>query len=124
MADDIETVCKKMVADINAQFAKYEQEKTKKGIKSTYTMSVFLSNNTASKSRSPEEQAAEVVAGRSWTCNGSHMTDAARHVAPKLNGTDAQPAIAHPQVDPGHINPVWSEAPPDISEEIESVKFG
>src|SRR3954467_2831506 len=86
MADDIETVCKKMVADINAQFAKYEQEKTKKGIKSTYTMSVFLSNNTASKSRSPEEQAAEVVAGRSWTCNGSHMTDAARHVAPKLNG--------------------------------------
>lgn len=86
MADDIETVCKRMVADANAQFTKYEAEKKKKGIKSTYTMSVFLSANEASKGRSPEEQAAEVLAGRSWTCNGSHMTDSARHVAPKLNG--------------------------------------
>jgi hypothetical protein len=86
MADDIETVCKKMVDDANAQFKKYEQEKTKKGIKSTYTMSVFLSTNAVSKSRTPEEQATEVLAGKSWTCNGSHMTDSARHVAPKLNG--------------------------------------
>ncbi|HZR18987.1 MAG TPA: hypothetical protein VFE51_16990 [Verrucomicrobiae bacterium] len=86
MADDIETVCKRMVADANAQFTKYEQEKKKKGIKSTYTMSVFLSGNEASKGRTPEEQAAEVLAGRSWTCNGSHITDSARHVAPKLNG--------------------------------------
>jgi len=86
MADDIETLCKKMVADANAQFAKYEQEKTKKGIKSTYTMSVFLSGYEKSKGRGPEEQASEVLAGRSWTCNGSHMTDSARHVAPKLNG--------------------------------------
>lgn len=86
MADDIETLCKKMVADANAQFAKYEAEKAKKGIKSTYTMSVFLSGYDKSKGRSPEEQAAEVLVGRSWTCNGSHMTDSARHVAPKLNG--------------------------------------
>src|SRR5581483_8585077 len=86
MADEIETVCKRMVADANAQFTKYEQEKKKKGIKSTYTMSVFLSGNEASKGRTPEEQAAEVLAGRSWTCNGSHITDSARHVAPKLNG--------------------------------------
>jgi len=86
MADDIETMCKKMVADANAQFLKYEQEKTKQGIKSTYKMSVFLSGNPVSKSRTPEEQATEVLAGRSWTCNGSHMTDSARHVAPKLNG--------------------------------------
>ncbi len=86
MADDIETACKKMVDDANAQFKKYEAEKAKKGIKSTYTMSVFLSGNPVSKSRTPEEQAAEVLAGRSWTCNGSHMTDSARHVAPKLNG--------------------------------------
>ena len=94
MADDIETLCKKMVADANAQFAKYEAEKDKKGIKSTYTMSVFLSGYEKSKGRSPEEQAAEVVAGRSWTCNGSHMTDSARHVAPKLNGKYDDDALA------------------------------
>ncbi len=94
MADDIETLCKKMVADANAQFLKYEQEKTKKGIKSTYKMSVFLSGNAVSKSRTPEEQATEVLAGRSWTCNGSHMTDSARHVAPKLNGKYEDDALA------------------------------
>ena len=86
MADDIETVCKRMVADANAQLEKYEKEQTKKGVKKPNSMRTFLSGYDKSQSRTPEQQADEVVAGRSWTCNSSHMADAARHVGPKLNG--------------------------------------
>ncbi|MEO8427089.1 MAG: hypothetical protein ABI651_08255 [Verrucomicrobiota bacterium] len=86
MADDIETACKRMVADANAQLEKYEKEQVKKGDKKPNSMRTFLSGYDKSQSRTPEEQADEVVAGRSWTCNSSHMADAARHVGPKLNG--------------------------------------
>lgn len=85
MADDIEAVCKRMVADANAQLEKYEKEQIKKGVKAN-SMRVFLSQYGPSKSRTGEEQAKEVLAGRSWTCNSSHMADAARHVGPRLNG--------------------------------------
>ncbi len=85
MADDIETVCKRMVADANAQLEKYEKEQKAAG-KKPASMRTFLSQYEKSKSRTGEEQAAEVLAGRSWTCNSSHMADAARHVGPKLNG--------------------------------------
>ena len=49
-------------------------------------MRAFLSQYDKSKSRTGEQQAEEVLAGRSWTCNSSHMADAARHVGPMLNG--------------------------------------
>jgi hypothetical protein len=81
MASKIEELCGKMVADANAQFAKYEKES-----KSANTMRLFLSDYSKSKQRTPEEQAKEVLAGKSWTCNSSHMADAARHVGLKLNG--------------------------------------
>lgn len=86
MADDIETVCKRMVADANSQLEKYEKEQIKKGVKKPASMRTFLSQYEKSKSRTGEEQAQEVLAGRSWTCNSSHMADAARHVGPRLNG--------------------------------------
>ncbi len=86
MSDDIDTACKKMVADANSQLEKYEKEQIKKGVKKPDSMRTFLSGNPTSNARTPEEQAQEVLAGRSWTCNSSHMADAARHVGPKLNG--------------------------------------
>src|SRR5262249_17499991 len=86
MADDIETVCNRMVKDANAQLEQYEKEQKKTGVAKPNSMRVFLSQYEKSKSRTAEEQAAEVLAGRSWTCNSSHMADAARHVGPKLNG--------------------------------------
>jgi hypothetical protein len=86
MADDIETVCNRMIKDANAQLEQYEKEQKKKGVEKPNSMRVFLSQYEKSKSRTGEEQAEEVIAGRSWTCNSSHMADAARHVGPKLNG--------------------------------------
>jgi len=86
MADDIETLCKKMVSDANAQLDKYEKQEIKKGVKKPNSMRLFLSEYDKSKSRTPEDQAKEVLAGRSWTCNSSHLADAARHVGLKLNG--------------------------------------
>jgi hypothetical protein len=86
MADDIDTVCKRMVADANAQLDKYEKAQIKSGVKKPNSMRTFLSGNPTSGVRTPEQQAAEVLAGRSWTCNSSHVADAARHVGPVLNG--------------------------------------
>jgi len=86
MADDIETVCKRMVADANAQLDNYEKKQIKEGVKKPNSMRTFLSGNPSSGVRTGEQQAKEVLAGRSWTCNSSHMADAARHVGPILNG--------------------------------------
>ena len=86
MADDIETVCKRMVADANSQLEKYEKDQIKAGNKNPASMRTFLSKNPTSGKRTAKTQAEEVLAGRSWTCNSSHVADAARHVGPKLNG--------------------------------------
>jgi hypothetical protein len=86
VADDIETVCKRMVDDANSQLEKYEKEQVKKGVKKPDSMRTFISQYGPSKSRTGEEQAKEVLEGDSWTCNSSHMADAARHVGPVLNG--------------------------------------
>lgn len=45
-----------------------------------------LDPNPATKSRTPAEQAEQVVAGRSWVCWGAHMADKARHVVMKAAG--------------------------------------
>lgn len=86
MADDIETVCKRMVADANAQLEKYESEQVKAGNKKPNSVRTFLSGYSRSGKRDAKTQAEEVLAGRSWTCNSSHVADSARHVGPKLNG--------------------------------------
>jgi len=86
MADDIVAACKKMVADANAQLEKYENEQKKNGVKKPASMRTFLSGNPTSGDRTPAQQAKEIVAGRSWTCDGAHEAGAARHVGPKLNG--------------------------------------
>jgi hypothetical protein len=86
MADDIDTVCKRMVADANAKLAAYEKEQVKAGNKKPNSMRTFLSANATSGKRDAKTQAEEVLAGRSWTCNSSHVADAARHVGPRLNG--------------------------------------
>ena len=86
MADDIETVCKRMVADANAQLEKYEKDQVKAGNKKPDSMRTFLSGYSKSGKRDAKTQAEEVLAGRSWTCNSSHLADSARHVGPTLNG--------------------------------------
>jgi hypothetical protein len=86
VANDIEAKCKQMVTDANKELEKYENDQKKKGVAKPDSIRTFLSQYDKSKSRTGEEQAEEVLAGRSWTCNSSHMADAARHVGPKLNG--------------------------------------
>jgi hypothetical protein len=49
-------------------------------------VSFALDPNPATKSRTPAEQAEQVVAGRSWVCWGAHMADKARHVIMKADG--------------------------------------
>jgi hypothetical protein len=86
MADDIVTACKKMVAGANSELEKYEKEQKKKGVAKPNSMRTFLSANPMSKSRTGEEQATAVLSGGAWTCNSSHMADAARHVGAVLDG--------------------------------------
>jgi len=67
-----------------------KDDKDKKGKKDkaddppVVTFSLDPSKET--KSRTPAEQAAQVVAGRSWVCWGAHMADKARHVIMKADG--------------------------------------
>ena len=50
------------------------------------TVAFALDKGAATKVRTPEEQAAQVAAGRSWVCWGAHMADSARHVVMKVDG--------------------------------------
>lgn len=43
-------------------------------------LSVAVSTNMDGLTRTPEQQAKEILENQSWTCNGSHMTDSARHM--------------------------------------------
>lgn len=45
-----------------------------------------LDPSSATKCRTPAEQAEQVVAGKSWVCWGAHMADKARHVIMKADG--------------------------------------
>ena len=45
-----------------------------------------MSKNKVSKSRTPAEQAKEVVGGKSYVCWSSHMADKARHVLMTVDG--------------------------------------
>jgi hypothetical protein len=84
MADDIDTAAKTFCSEfeketkaLNAADPKFPKDVT-----------FSVSKNKVAASRTPEEQAAEVVKGKSWTCASSHMTDNARHVILKVGGTN------------------------------------
>lgn len=49
-------------------------------------VNVAVSTGPGGQVRTPEEQAAYLVKGTSWTCNGSHMSDAAKHVLVRRGG--------------------------------------
>jgi len=95
---DIETAVKNFAKDMNKacadlrkariDAAKKEADKKKTKPPADPPVVTFtLSQNKVSKGRTPEEQAAEVVAGKSWVCWGAHMVDMARHVIMKADGT-------------------------------------
>ena len=86
MADDIETVCKRMVSDTNTRLEQYEKDQTKKGVKELKSMRVFISQAGRPKLRTGDEQAVEVLAARAGTCNAPEMVDATRDVCPQLDG--------------------------------------
>jgi hypothetical protein len=75
-----------MIADANSELEKYKKEQIKKGNAKPNSMGTFLSGCDCSKLRNGEQQALEVLAKKSDTCNSSHMADKARHVGPKLDG--------------------------------------
>lgn len=49
-------------------------------------VSFALDPSSATKCRTPAEQAEQVAAGRSWVCWSAHMADKARHVIMKADG--------------------------------------
>ncbi|MGQ0567632.1 MAG: hypothetical protein ACT4OK_21565 [Gemmobacter sp.] len=83
MADDIETLATKFCTEFAKEAAALHTADAKFPDKVTFS----VSKNKASSFRTPEEQAAEVQKGKSWTCASSHMTDNARHVILKVAGT-------------------------------------
>ena len=98
---DIEKVVKAFASDISDSAtklleasadkkAKAKSKDDKKGSKKDDgkppTIEFILNSNPATKSRTPAEQAEEIVAGKSWVCWGAHMADKARHVIMKVDG--------------------------------------
>ena len=97
MADDIESKVKefakamdKACADLRkARMEKAKKDGDKKDDKKKGDPPVVtwvLSTGAVAKVRTPEEQAEQVVANKSWTCQSAHMTDNARHVLMKVDG--------------------------------------
>jgi hypothetical protein len=72
--------------DGNSETGGKGAEKKKKKGKAVESISFSLSGNKVSESRTPAEQAQEVVKGKSYVCWSSHMADSARHVLMKVNG--------------------------------------
>lgn len=83
MADDIESKAGTFCSD----FKKEAEALTKADPKFPKEVTFSVSKNKASSFRTPEEQAAEVQKGKSWTCASSHMTDNARHVILRVGKT-------------------------------------
>jgi hypothetical protein len=92
MAKDIESLIKDFAKDLDKACADLRKaridknKKDKKGADDPPVITWALDSSKVSKGRTPEEQAAEVVAGKSWVCWGAHMADAARHVVMKVDG--------------------------------------
>jgi hypothetical protein len=66
----------------SALLAHYQKNKT--NAKEQITVSV--ATGAGGQVRTPEEQAAYLLKGTSWTCNGSHMADGAKHILVKQGG--------------------------------------
>jgi hypothetical protein len=80
---EIQRRASSLAMTVNAALsAHYRKNKTD----ASKQLSVSVSTNTAGLVRTPEEQAKEILDNQSWTCNGSHMTDAARHLLIKQGG--------------------------------------
>jgi hypothetical protein len=88
-APDIKALTVKFAQLVNAHLAAFRAEKANsnnKELKEVPELKVVVNSQGATKIRTPEEQAQQVLAGRSWTCSSSHMTDNARHVGLNKNG--------------------------------------
>jgi hypothetical protein len=98
---DIESKVKDFAKDLTSWSEKWLKDKQKasekkkddkkaadkkKKDKEVESIAFSMSNNKDSKSRTPAEQANEVVKGASYVCWSSHMGDKARHVLMKING--------------------------------------
>jgi len=102
---DIEALVKKFAGDMTSECdklrkargekAKKEAEKASKDPKAKKDdkkptdpplITFALDPSGVTKCRTPAEQAAQVVAGRSLVCWGAHMADKARHVIMKSDG--------------------------------------
>jgi hypothetical protein len=99
---DIEALVKAFTKDITAEVeklrnARLEKRKknqdiiknpaSKKSTPASVPVVTFdLSPAKESSSRTPAQQAKEVVEGQSWVCWGAHMSDKARHVRMKVDG--------------------------------------
>ena len=84
-------------------------DKKKKKEKEVETIAFSMSNNKDSKSRTPAEQANEVVKGASYVCWSSHMGDKVRHILMKINGKVSwEPKDAYGD-DIGEFEKKWGE---------------
>ena len=89
---DIEALVKKFAIAMTIECAKLRKARSsalkKKDPKSAEPAEVTfaLDPNAATKSRTPAEQAQQLVANRSWVAWGAHMADKARHVIMKVDG--------------------------------------
>ena len=74
-----EALASSINAALNAHYAKAK--------KAANQIAVSVSKAAAAaKVRTPEQQAALVLKGTSWTCNSAHMSDAGRHILVRIGG--------------------------------------
>lgn len=78
-AKEIEKRTKALCKTINSALASHYKKAKMKDAKKM--ISTKMAAGAAAKARTPEQQAALVLKGTSWTCNSGHMGDGARHVA-------------------------------------------
>jgi hypothetical protein len=102
----------KKSAEKTAKGSKDEKEKKGKKDKPDEppVVTFVLDPAKETKGRTPAEQAAQVVAGRSWVCWGAHMADKARHVIMKADGKitwDAKKTMAE---DFNDFKKAWAKA--------------
>lgn len=106
---DIEALTKKFAEDMSSECASLRKSRVEKAKKAAAkapaskdaqkdpkkdpkkeaeppVVSFVFDPSKATQARTPAEQAAQVVAGRSWVCWGAHMADKARHVMMKVDG--------------------------------------
>lgn len=89
-AETLRKAREKLIAEAKTKAKPEAAKKDKKKAKDDGKPAVVtfsMSANKVSKSRTPAEQAKEVVSGKSYVCWSSHMADKARHVLMKVDGS-------------------------------------